>query len=123
MIATLWLKAAWGWLKRNWKWLLFPVGVLLFLMERSTSKRNVTVVSPGLVGHNEVASKLDEEAAQKKQSVDQAAAAQLSGIEAGRSAAVSAETQKQLDQLAEVQGDPAAVNVLLKQVGKDIRSK
>lgn len=121
MTAPLWLLKAWGWLKRNWKWLLLPVGVVLYLVGRASSKKEVSVLSPGLVAHEEVKAKLDAEAAQKKQAADEKAAAQLSGIEANRSAKVSSETQKQVDEIEAVQGDPAKVTDLLKNIGKDIR--
>lgn len=121
MIVLLWFKAAWGWLKRNWKWLILPVGVIAYLLGRYYSKSSVQVVSPGLVEHAEVDATLNEEAEQKKQAADTAAAAQLSAIEANRSSKISSETQKQMDEVVTVQGDPEKVTSFLKQVGKDIR--
>lgn len=121
MIAPLWLKATWEWLKKYWKWLLFPIGILVYIVGRSSAKTNISVVSPELMGHADVDKTLASEAEHKKQVVDEAAAAQLSGIEAKRSAEVSSETQKQIDEVKSVQGDPQAVNDLLKNIGKDIR--
>jgi hypothetical protein len=121
MTAPTWLVKAWAWLKANWKWLLFPVGLLLLLVGRASAKREVTVVSPGLVEHEEVEKKLDEEAAAKKQAADEKAQQQLSGIEASRSATVASETQKQMDAAAAVRDDPDALNDYLKNVGKDMR--
>lgn len=123
MTAPLWLKAAWEWLKKYWKWLLFPVGLLLYVVGRSSAKTNVTVVSPGLVAHEEVKQKLDAEAAQKKHEADVVAVKQLEVVANQRAAVVDAETKRQMTEIQEAQGDPAAVSDLLKKIGKDIRSK
>ena len=40
---TWWLREAWPWLRKNWRWILFPVGLLLFLVSRG---RRVAVVDP-----------------------------------------------------------------------------
>lgn len=121
MAAPIWLFQAWGWLKRNWKWLLLPVGLIAYLVGRASAKKEVSALSPGLVAHEEVKAKLDAEAEQKKQVADEKAAAQLSDIEANRSAKVSSLTQKQVDAIESVQGAPAKVTDLLKHIGKDIR--
>lgn len=121
MNTPFWFKAAWEWLKKYWMWLLLPVGVILYFAGRSSGKTNISVVSPGLAGHAGVAATLNDEAEVKEQATAEAAAAQLSGIEADRSAKVSSETQKQLDAVQAAQGDPAKVTDLLKQIGKDIR--
>lgn len=121
MVAPQWPVQAWAWVKRNWKWLLFPIGVLAYVVGRATAKTNVTVVSPGLVEHEEVKNKLDAEAAQKKHEADVQATEQLAAIETARKAAVDAERQKQVSRIDEVQGSPEKVTDLLKQIGKDIR--
>jgi len=118
--APIWLNAAWTWLKKYWKWLLFPVGVAVYFIGRASAKTNISVVSPGLIGHEDVDTKLAAEAAQKKLDADESAAAQLSGIEADRSSKVSSDTQKQIDAIEAVKGDPEKVTDLLKQVGKDV---
>ena len=123
MTAPIWLKATWEWLKKYWKWLLFPIGILTYVVGRSSAKTNVTVVSPGLTAHEEVKAKLDAEAEAKKQSADEAAAQQLKVIENQRAAVVDAETKKQIAEIDAAQGDPQAVSDLLKKIGKDIRSK
>lgn len=112
---------AWAWLKLNWKWLIFPLGVLLYVVGRLSSRGNITVVSPGLTGHEEVDEKLKAEAEQKKQAADNKAAEQLTGIETGRRATATAETARQIKEVEAAQGDPDKVNDLLKKVGKDIR--
>ncbi len=122
MVTPIWLVRLWAWLKRNWKWLLFPVGILVYLIGRVSASKNVSVVSPGLVGHQEVREGLEAEAEAKKQAATERAAEQLSSIEANRSSKVSSETQKQVDEIEAAQGDPAKVSELLKNIGKDIRS-
>lgn len=121
MTAPLWLKATWEWLKKYWKWLLFPIGILAYVVGRASTKSNIQVVSPELMGHADVEKALASEAEHKKQVADETAVAQLSNIEAQRSAEASSETQKQVDEVKSVQGDPQAVNDLLKKIGKDIR--
>lgn len=116
-----WFGKAWAWLKRSWKWLLLPVGVLIWVAARLTSKKEVTVISPGLVEHEEVRERLELEATQKKAAADVKAAEQLSGIEATRTQTVAKETQKQIDAIKEAQDDSQKVNDLLKSVGKDMR--
>lgn len=121
MITPVWLKAAWEWLKKYWKWLLFPIGILAYLVGRASAKTNVTVVSPGLIEHAEVEARLDAEAAEKKQEADVAAAAQLNQVELTRRREVDAESNKQVAAAEAAQDDPQKVNDLLKQVGKDMR--
>ncbi len=122
--ATSWMHATWAWLKVNWKWLLFPVGALLYFIGRAAARKEyVVVVSPELVAHQEVKGKLDAEADAKRQEADSKASGQLAGIEAERSAKAASETQKQMDAVDAVQGDPAAVSDFLKQVGQDVRRK
>lgn len=119
----LWFKAAWEWLKKNWKWLIFPAGVLLYLVGRFSAKKEVTVISPGLVAHEEVKNQLEADAAQKKAVADAKAVEQLSGIAVATSAKASSETQKQIDEIEEAQGSPEEVSKLLKKVGQDIRNR
>lgn len=121
MTAPIWLSKAWAWLKKYWQWLLFPVGILLYVIGRSSAKTNVTVVSPGLTEHEAVKDKLDTEAARQKQQADREAQRQLSDIEMQRRVAEDVETNRQVSEIKEAQGDPQAVNDLLKKVGKDIR--
>lgn len=120
-MAPIWLLKTWAWLKKYWKWLLFPVGILLYVVGRASVRKEVTVVSPGLLEHQEVQGKLETEAAQKKQQADAAATERLGQVELERKRRVDAETQKQLASVEAAQGDPSKVNDLLKQVGKDIR--
>ena len=122
MIALrLWFSKFWAWLKRHWKWLILPVGLLLYVVGRFSAKKDITVVSPELVGHQEVKDQINAEANQKKLKADQQAAEQLSEIETERSSTAAIETQKQIDEVKEVQGDPGKVTDLLKRIGKDIR--
>jgi len=123
MTAPLWLKATWEWLKKYWKWLLFPIGVLAYVLGRASAKTTTNVVSPSLEGHEEVKAKLDDEAAAKKQQADVVASQELSAIEVQRAQVVDAETKQQVAEIEAVQGDPQKVTDLLKQIGKDIRSK
>lgn len=117
----LWLSTAWAWLKRNWKWLLLPVGVVLYVIGRLSAKKDITVMSPELTGHQEVNERLNTEAIEKKQQADQKASAELSAIETERASTATTETQKQVKEIEEVQGDPGKVTDLLKRIGKDIR--
>lgn len=115
-----WLLKAWEWTKRNWKWLLFPIGILIYIAGRARP-RDITMVSPELIGHSEVERELNAEADAKKQVVEKKTEEQLAGIEAQREASLAAEQQQQLDAAAAIENDPQAVNDFLKQVGKDIR--
>lgn len=123
MTAPIWLTATWVWLKKYWKWLLFPIGVLAYVVGRATAKTTTNVISPSLEGHEEVKAKLDDEATAKKQRADVAASQELSAIEVQRTQVVDEETKKQVAEVEAVQGDSAKVTDLLKQIGKDIRSK
>lgn len=117
----LWFKAAWEWLKKYWKWLIFPAGILLYIIGRLSAKKEVTVVSPGLVAHEEVKNQLEAEAAQKKAQADLAATTQLSEIAADHNAQVASATKQQISEIEAAQGKPEEVTDLLKRVGKEIR--
>lgn len=123
MTVPVWLSATWAWLKKYWKWLLFPIGFLLYFAGRATAKTTTNVVSPSLVGHEEVKAKLDDEAAAKRQQADVEAANQLQIIERQRAEVVDEATQGQVAEIKAAQGDPEKVTDLLKQIGKDIRSR
>lgn len=123
MITTIWLSATWAWLKKYWKWLLFPIGAMLYFVGRATSKTTTTVISPSLEGHEEVKTKLDNEASARKQQADVVASQELSAIEVQRAQSADEETKKQVAAVEAAHGDPAKVTDLLKQIGKDLRSK
>lgn len=117
----IWFKAAWEWLKKYWKWLIFPIGIGIWVIARATAKKEITVVSPGLVAHEEVKAQLDAQAAQQKATADVKAVSELNRIETERSTIAANETQKHIDEIEDVQGDPKKVTDLLKNIGKDIR--
>lgn len=121
MTAPLWLSAAWAWLKRNWKWLLVPVGALLWLLGRSSSKKTVVVQSSEIEKHDELERTVEAQAEQQKEAIRAAEQQQLSGIESAHSAAVTEATQKTLNDASVAAGDSDKVNDLLHSVGKDMR--
>lgn len=115
------LAAAWEWVKKNWHWIVVPVGVVLYLMGRA-GRRNVHVVSPQLVQHEEV----EREAEQKATSEQQAAAKthdekvqQVDQVYENLVKNIKAADARRAEALKD---DPVALNRFLKEVDKTTKS-
>jgi hypothetical protein len=122
-MVTAWLKAAAAWTVRNWKLLLFPIGILVWIAGRASSRKTVVLQSPELEEHFELKRRLDEEATAKK-----VEAAQKHAAATRKATEVYLDKTKQVEEqaaqrVAELQTDPDALNDFLKQTGKDVRTK
>lgn len=116
------LKAAWGWLKRNWKWLLFPIGLLLFLVGRFTKKtREVEVVSPELHEHDKKKEDLEKKLQDDLKDVAEEKAEKIAEIEEAHAKTIESLTIDQKHKVDELRGDPEKLTAYLLSVGKDIR--
>lgn len=110
---TWWRSTAFPWLKENWKWLLFPIGILLFVLGKLSSGRGVVTVDP--------TAEADARAREERERRDREIAAERDRLET-RLAEVHAEHQAKLQQLsqdqreraAELQQDPEALNAWLR---------
>ena len=117
---TWWTLKAWPWLKKYWKWLLFPLGIIIFILGYS-SRKKITVTSSELLGHAEEKKKLDDEAARQLGTARADRDVKLAGIQKEHEATVAKLTRKQRDEMEELREDPDKLNDFLLGVGKDIR--
>ena len=111
---------AWPWLKKNWKWLLFPLGILIFIVGYGTRKQSV-VVAPELLGAAEDKKKAEEKAAGEITEAKEDRDKQLAEIEKEHADVVAKLTQGQKEQLEELKKDPEKLNKFLIDLGKSIR--
>lgn len=111
----------WLWLKKYWKWLAFPIGILVFILGRLTSRKLPAVIAPELVGAAEVKEKANREAAVELRRVDDERQAKVKQIEEKHSEVISKLTDEQKKQYEAIKADPNEVNNFLLGVGKDIR--
>lgn len=109
------------WLKTNWKWLLFPVGILLFLIGRLTSRKPPVVVAPELVGAAEEKLKAEEEAKSKALEAEADKKRRLVEIEKEHAEALRKLTDNQKKLVEALKDDPERLNDFLIDVGKSVR--
>lgn len=104
----------WAWFKKYWKWILFPIGILFMV---------ATVASRFMPGFKtfDVTQRADERAKLEKERRDAELAAENQKLQE-RLAQVRAEnqhklevlTESQMQQAAELEGDPEALNEWLR---------
>lgn len=116
-----WLSKAWAWVKKNWRWLLFPIGVLLFIVGKASAKKNYKVVNPELVGAEKEMRKAREEAEAQIQDAKTRRLEDTAKIEEEHAATIDKLTDEQLARAAELKDDPEELNSYLLDVGKEIR--
>lgn len=113
----LWLLRAWSWLKRNWAWLLLPVGVLLYIVKKSSVPH---VLAPELQGASEKQREID---AQLRKDEQAALDEKTNSVEALDEAYEKdlAEIRERQEQQGDLLKDPDALNLHLREVGKKLR--
>jgi hypothetical protein len=117
----IWLSTAWAWIKKNWKWLLFPIGILLFVLGKASSKKNFTVVNPELTGAEQEKLKAREEAEAKIQDAKEKRRVGVAKVEQEHAETIDKLTDEQLARAAELKDDPEELNTYLLDIGKEIR--
>jgi len=119
------LRNIWEWLKKYWRWLLFPVGIIssiiVFLLGRSSKQTTTQVVSPALVGAEEVKAKAGLLAEQQAMEADLKRQQQLQALEQEHADLLKKLDNKQRSRVTELLDDPEALNAYLLQVSQDIR--
>lgn len=108
------------WLKLYWKWLIFPVGIVLFLIGYLFNKRP-NVLAPESVVAAKVEQKADEKAKTELAQAATEKAKELADIEKTHAETIA---KLNIDQKAEVEKlreDPKKLNEFLINVGKSIR--
>lgn len=121
------LRAVWGWLKKaglwakgHWQVLAAAAGILLVLLLRRRGSAPA-VADGAIVGHDQEQAAADAKAAQEKAQADAAEAAKLQQVTAEQTTAQSTLVIQITDEANVADADPAKVNELLLDVGKDIR--
>jgi hypothetical protein len=118
---TWWALKAWPWLKKYWKWLLFPIGIIVFILGYSVRPKP-KVLSSELTGAADAKKKADDKAAEETGKARAERDAQLAGIEREHASTIAKLTKEQRAKVKELREDPDKVNAFLIGVGKDIRS-
>jgi len=119
----IWL-AIWTWLKKYWKWLLFPVGIVLYVLGRlaGSRKRPTEVVAPALSEAVKTQQEATSKANSEKAAAKKAMEAEVAQIEAEHADTVAKLTRAQRDEAEKLKEDPEALNQYLLDVGKSLRS-
>lgn len=117
---TWWTLKAWPWLVANWKWLLFPIGIIVFILGYSVRKRP-EVLAPELLEHAKETSKIEKRTAGQIVEAKEERDRKIKEIEKEHANTVAKLTRKQRDELEGLREDPDKLADFLKQVGKDIR--
>lgn len=118
-----WTTKAWPWIKDHWQWILFPIGILLFIL-RLLPRTGVVTIDPTAEADKrarEEKAKRDADAAAEKARRDAGLAEEQARL-AARLAAVRQENQSKLQKLTEAQmgeaarleDDPEALNAFLR---------
>lgn len=112
----------WLWLKKYWKWLIFPIGILVFVLGRLTSRKLPAVIAPELLGAAEVKEKADRQAVVELRKLDDERQTKVKEIEERHSEVISKLTDDQKKKYEAIKADPNEVNNFLLDIGKDIRN-
>lgn len=107
------LKKAWEWLKKYWQWLLFPVGIVLFILGRLTKAGTVVTIDP--------TEKADERAKEERARRETELAAEqarlrarLDEVRAENQATLQKLNEEQMGKAAELEADPEKLNEWLR---------
>jgi len=66
-----WFKdTAWPWLKANWQWVLFPIGILMFVLRAMQPKPQVEIIDP--TEKADERAKIEEETRQRQLEAERA---------------------------------------------------
>lgn len=113
----------WLWLKKNWKWIVLPVGVLVWLLGRSSKKPVVQAVSPELLGHSSVKAELEQEGIRRLKEAAAQHEAQRAALDAKNQQVLREINERAELKAAELVENPDNVNDFLKKVGRDVRGQ
>ncbi len=117
----MWLIIAWRWLKKYWMWLLFPIGLLLYLLGRLSSRNPSDVVAPEVVGAEEERRRAREEADRKEFEAARDRERKLDEIREEHADVVKELTDTQRAMAKDLEEDPEKLNEFLLSVGRQVR--
>ncbi len=117
-----WLKRVWLWLKKYWMWLLLPVGVVVFLVGRFTSRKPPDVVAPELLGAADKKLEEDEKAEREREEAKTKLVERVAEVKREHQEVIEKLDDKQKGRVEELLEDPEELNSFLLEVGKEVRS-
>lgn len=117
----MWLTIAWSWLKKYWMWLLFPIGILIFILGKISVCKSPDVVAPELVGAEEERRKAQEGADRQVFIATKEREKKLDEIRKEHEQVIKDLTDEQRGQVKELEEDPDKLNDFLLDVGRQIR--
>lgn len=113
-----WLETARPWLQKNWQWVLFPIGILLFVLEAMSRKSPDPVTIDPTAAADERA-KIEEETLKKQQAAERARLAeQERKIEAGADQARQDREKAQTSEVTALREDPEELKRRMLATGK-----
>lgn len=115
------MSTAWAWVKKNWKWLLFPIGILLFVIGKVSAKKSYRVINPELVDAEKTKRKAREESEAKNLEAKKERDKRLAEVVEAHDTKLQNLTAEQNEKVDELRDDPERLNEYLLEVGKDIR--
>ena len=102
-------------------WLLFPVGILTYLVGRMSVKKLPDVVAPEVVGAGENLRREREEADRKISEAEQERRLELDKVQQTYEEVLHELTDTQRSKAKELEADPERLNEFLLEVGTQIR--
>lgn len=114
---------AWAWLKKWWKVLLFPLGILIWIVGRATARKTVTVVSPELSQHQMAREAAERETQTKLRLAGEKRVAELDAIDRRNAEVIAKLNEAEARRAEALKDDPIALNKFLKEVGQGVRNK
>lgn len=107
------LKKVWEWLKANWKWLLFPVGIVLFIIGRFSRPPELVTIDP--TKEADERAKAERERREAELAAEQARLRErLDAVHRANADKLKKLTNEQMDQAAELEQDPEKLNEWLR---------
>jgi hypothetical protein len=104
-------------------WLLFPVGVLLFILGKLSVRKPPDVVAPEVFGAAEERRRAQEEADKKVEAAEAERERKLEEVRSRHSGLIKELTAEQEEKAEALIDDPAALNDYLLDVGTQVRDE
>ena len=107
------LESAWEWVKTHWQWILFPVGILLFILGRGSKSAEVITTDPTKKADDRA--KVERERREAELAAEQARLrARLDEVHQENAGKLQKLTEEQMGQAAELEQDPEKLNEWLR---------
>jgi hypothetical protein len=117
----MWFSTAWRWFNKYWMWLLPPIGALLYLIGRASTRKPPDVVAPELLEAEKKRREVQEEADRKAFEAERDRQVQLDKVRERHDKLIKDLTDEQREKAKELEEDPDKLNEFLLDVGRTVR--